>query len=42
MRPVKSSSGRIHTAKMRYEAVWITCDDLAAEGILVCSEDPSS
>lgn len=37
MRPVKTEGPRRHGAaqKTRYEAVWVTCDDLAHEGILV-------
>lgn len=36
MRPVKASSKpRQKAATTKYEPVWVTCDDLAAEGILV-------
>lgn len=38
LRPVKDGSkakGRRDGTHLRYEPVWITCDDLASEGILV-------
>ena len=36
MRPVKGASlPRTRAATARYDPVWVTCDDLAAEGILV-------
>ncbi len=38
MRPVKSSGQqRRKAAALKYEPVWVTCDDLASEGILVRS-----
>ena len=44
MRPVKGASQpRTRAATAKYEAVWVTCDDLAAEGILVsCSAASAS
>jgi hypothetical protein len=36
MRPVKGASlPRTRAATAKYDPVWVTCDDLAAEGILV-------
>lgn len=36
MRPVKDGSHpRTRGATAKYEPVWVTCDELAAEGILV-------
>ena len=43
MRPVKGASlPRTRAATAKYDPVWVTCDDLAAEGILVSRELKSS
>ena len=35
LRPVKDGSKAEKGHHLQYEPVWITCDDLASEGILV-------